>query len=73
MFQMLGQLRQAENELQVILRTLFSFAFIIYLFYAQRIQAMTMLRHIEVTLRKIKGLRDEGKETSIKRARGCPT
>ena len=66
MFQLLGQLGQPENEIQVILQTLFSFAFIIYLFYAQRIQAMTMLRQIEVTLRKIKGLRDDGKEASIK-------
>ena len=69
MFQLLGQLGQAENEIQMILQTLFSFAFIIYLFYAQRIQAMTMLRQIEVTLRKIKGLRDEGKEASIKTIR----
>jgi len=49
----------------MIIQTLFSFAFIGYLFYAQRIQAMTMLRQIEVTLRKIKSLRDKGKETSI--------
>jgi hypothetical protein len=66
MFQLLGQLAQPENEIQMIVQTLFSFAFIIYLFYAQRIQAMTMLRQIEVTLRKIKGLRDDGKEASIK-------
>jgi hypothetical protein len=49
----------------MILNTLFSFAFIIYLFYAQRIQGMTMLRQIEVSLRKIKGLRDKGKQTAI--------
>jgi hypothetical protein len=50
----------------MILQTLFSFAFIIYLFYAQRIQAMTMLRQIETSLRKIKSYRDKGKETAIK-------
>jgi hypothetical protein len=65
MFQLLGQLLQQESEIGMILQTLFSFAFIVYLFYAQRIQAMTMLRQIETTLRKIKGLRDKGKKTSI--------
>ncbi len=58
-------LLQPDNEIGMILQTLFSFAFIVYLFYAQRIQAMTMLRQIETTLRKIKVLRDEGKTTAI--------
>lgn len=66
MFHLVGQLFQQENELGVIIQTLFSFAFIIYLFYAQRIQAMTMLRQIEVTLRKVKHLRDQSKVTTIK-------
>ena len=65
MFQLLGQLLQQDSEIGVILQTLFSFAFIIYLFYAQRIQGMTMLRQIETSLRKIKGLRDKGRETAI--------
>jgi hypothetical protein len=65
MFQLLEQILQQDNEIGMILQTLFSFAFIIYLFYAQRIQAMTMLRQVESTLRKIKGLRDKGKKTSI--------
>ncbi len=49
----------------MILQTIFSFAFIIYLFYAQRIQGMTMLRRIETSLRKVKNIRDEGKKTAI--------
>jgi hypothetical protein len=65
MFQLLGQLLQQDSQLGVILQTLFSFAFIIYLFYAQRIQAMTMLRQIETSLRKIKGFRDKSRETAI--------
>jgi hypothetical protein len=65
MFQLLGQLLQQEGEIGMILQTLFSFAFIIYLFYAQRIQGMTMLRQIEVSLRKIKGLRDRGRVVAI--------
>ncbi|MCW4049757.1 MAG: DUF1512 domain-containing protein [Candidatus Bathyarchaeota archaeon] len=56
---------QPDNEIGMILQTLFSFAFVIYLFYAQRIQAMTMLRQIETTLRKIKGLKEKGKNTAI--------
>lgn len=66
MFHFAQQLFQQNNEIGVIIQTLFSFAFIIYLFYAQRIQAMTMLRQIEVTLRKVKHLRDQSKETTIK-------
>ncbi|MBN2336382.1 DUF1512 domain-containing protein [Candidatus Bathyarchaeota archaeon] len=58
-------LLQPDNEIGVILQTLFSVAFMVYLVYAQRIQAMTMLRQIEATLRKIKGLKDKGKNTSI--------
>ncbi|MCJ7732494.1 DUF1512 domain-containing protein [Candidatus Bathyarchaeota archaeon] len=65
MFQLLGQLLQQDSEIGMILQTLFSFAFIIYLFYAQRIQGMTMLRQIEVSLRKIKDLRDKGKGAAI--------
>jgi hypothetical protein len=65
MFQLLGQLLQQDSEIGTIIQTLFSFAFIIYLFYAQRIQAMTMLRQIETSLRKIKGYRDKSKETAI--------
>ncbi len=65
MFQLLGQLLQQDSEIGMILQTLFSFAFIIYLFYAQKIQAMTMLRQIETHLRKIKRFRDKGRETAI--------
>ncbi len=49
----------------MILNTLFSLAFIVYLFYAQKIQGMTMLRQIEVSLRKIKDYRDKGRNTAI--------
>jgi hypothetical protein len=65
LYNSVGQLLSPDSEIGVILQTLFSFAFIIYLFYAQRIQAMTMLRQIEVTLRKVKNLRDKGKNVAI--------
>jgi hypothetical protein len=65
----IGQLLSQDSEIGMILQTLFSFAFIIYLFYAQRIQAMTMLRQIETTLRKVKGLRDKGKKVAIESIR----
>ncbi|TEU10915.1 DUF1512 domain-containing protein [Candidatus Bathyarchaeota archaeon] len=64
-FLQVGQLLQNQNDLGMILQTLFSLSFIIYLFYAQRIQAMTMLRQVEGTLRKVKEIRDEGRRISI--------
>ncbi len=69
MLQTAGQLFQPNSDIGVILQTLFSLSFIIYLFYAQRIQGMTMLRQIEVTLRKVKSIRDEGRGTAIKTVR----
>ncbi|HHL41524.1 MAG TPA: DUF1512 domain-containing protein, partial [Candidatus Bathyarchaeota archaeon] len=66
MFQLLGQvLQQQDSEIGMILNTLFSLAFIVYLFYAQKIQGMTMLRQIEVSLRKIKRYRDKGKNVAV--------
>jgi hypothetical protein len=65
MFRLVGQLLQNNSDLGMILQTLFSLSFIIYLFYAQRIQAMSMLRQVEGTLRKVKALRDKGRSVSI--------
>jgi hypothetical protein len=62
-----GQVLQAqETDLNVILQTLYSFAFIIYLFYAQKIQTLQMLRQIEVTLRKVKHLKEEARNQTLK-------
>lgn len=61
-----AQVLGGENsDIGMILQTLFSLSFIIYLFYAQRIQAMTMLRQVEVTLRKVKTIKDEGRRVAI--------
>jgi hypothetical protein len=65
MFRLVEQLLQSNSDLGMILQTLFSLSFIIYLFYAQRIQAMSMLRQVEGTLRKVKALRDKGRSVSI--------
>ena len=65
MLQQIAQLFQDNSDIGMIIQTLFSFAFIIYLFYAQRIQATQMLRQIEVTLRKVKNIKDEGRKTAI--------
>ena len=64
-FLQVGQLFQNQSDLGMLLQTLFSLSFIIYLFYAQRIQAMSMLRQVEGTLRKVKEIRDEGRRVSI--------
>ena len=60
-----AQISQNQSDIGMILQTLFSLSFIIYLFYAQRIQAMSMLRSVEGTLRKVKEIRDEGRKVSI--------
>ncbi|MCW3978606.1 MAG: DUF1512 domain-containing protein [Candidatus Bathyarchaeota archaeon] len=65
MLQQVGQLFQNQSDIGMILQTLFSLSFIIYLFYAQRIQAMSMLRQVEGTLRKVKSIRDRGRKVSI--------
>ena len=65
MLHLLGQLIQQDSELATIIQTIFSGAFIVYLVYAQRIQALTMLRQIETTLRKIKLIKDKAKNTAI--------
>ena len=65
MYIQVGQLLQNQSDIGMVLQTLFSLSFIVYLFYAQRIQAMSMLRAIEGTLRKVKEIRDKGHNTSI--------
>ncbi|MBS7631119.1 DUF1512 domain-containing protein [Candidatus Bathyarchaeota archaeon] len=65
LFLQVGQLFQTDNEIQTIIQIIFSLSFILYIFYAQRIQTMTMLRQVEGTLRKVKALRDEGRQVSI--------
>jgi len=64
-FLQVEQLLQNQSDIGMILQTLFSLSFIIYLFYAQRIQAMSMLRQVEGTLRKVKEIRDEGRRVSV--------
>jgi hypothetical protein len=63
---LIGQILGQEGDISMIIQTLFSFAFIIYLFYAQRIQSLQMLRQVEVTLRKVKDIKEEARNTAIK-------
>ncbi|MBM3291932.1 DUF1512 domain-containing protein [Candidatus Bathyarchaeota archaeon] len=60
-----AQILQQETDLNMIIQTLFSFAFIVYLFYAQRLQSLQMLNQIEATLRRLKKIRDEARGISI--------
>ena len=59
------QLFPPNSDIGMILQMIFSITFIIYLFYAQRIQSMTMLRQVEGTLRRVKAIRDAGRNISI--------
>lgn len=61
-----GLVLQTQTDWNTIIQALYSFVFIIYLFYAQRIQTMQMLRQIEVTLRKVKNVKDEARNVAIK-------
>ena len=62
-----GQILQTQGtDLNTILQMVYSFAFIIYLFYAQKIQTLQMLRQIEVTLRKVKTVKEEARNQTIK-------
>jgi len=63
------QLFPPNSDIGMILQMIFSFTFIIYLFYAQRIQSMTMLRQVEGTLRRVKAIRDKGCNISIQTVR----
>jgi len=67
-FQSVGQLIPPNSEIGMILQMVFSFTFIIYLFYAQRIQGMTMLRKVEGALGRVKAIRDEGHRISVDRS-----
>ncbi len=66
MFSLVGQLLAQGSDINTIIQTLFSFAFIIYLFYAQKIQSLQMLSQIEGTLRKVKVIKDEARGAVIK-------
>ncbi len=54
-----------QNTLGTILQTLYSLVFIIYLFYAQRIQTMIMLRQVETTMKKVKAISMKSRATAI--------
>lgn len=69
MFPLVEQLIPPNSDIGMILQLVFSLSFIFYLFYAQRIQSMTMLRQVEGTLRRVKAIRDEGRQISIQTVR----
>ena len=75
MYPQVAQLLQDNSDIGMVIQTLFSLAFIIYLFYAQKFQASQMLRQIEVTLRKVKNIKDEGRKITIETVKkiGKPT
>lgn len=68
-FPSVGQLFPPNSEIGTILQIVFSLTFIMYLFYAQRIQGMTMLRKVEGALGRVKAIRDEGRSISVQTVR----
>ena len=69
MFQQAGQLIPPKNDLGTIMQIIFSLVFFIYLFYAQRIQTMMMLKQVEGALLRLKAIRDEGRRVALKAVR----
>jgi len=65
MYQLISQF-PPSNDIGSIFQFIFSLAFLVYLFYAQRIQTMMMLKQVEGALTKLKVIRDEGRNVAIK-------
>jgi len=65
MYQLISQF-PPSNDLGSIFQFIFSLAFLVYLFYAQRIQTMMMLKQVESAVTKLKLLRDEGRRVALK-------
>ncbi|MFB0543867.1 MAG: DUF1512 family protein [Candidatus Bathyarchaeia archaeon] len=66
MYQWVSQLFPPNGDLGSILQLIYFLAFFVYLFYAQRIQTMTMLRQVEGALIRLKTIRDEGRRVALK-------
>lgn len=66
MYPSVTQLFQTGNDLGSILQVVFSLVFLVYLFYAQRLQTTMMLKQVEGTLLKLKTVRDEGRRIAVK-------
>ena len=54
------------SDLGSVIQTILSVVFLVYVFYAQRLQTTMMLRQVEGTMIKLKALRDEGRRITIK-------
>jgi hypothetical protein len=66
MYQLISQLLPPNSDLGTIVQFIFSIAFLVYLFYAQRIQTLTMLKQVEGTLTKLMVIKNEGRRIAIK-------
>ncbi|MEM3046208.1 MAG: DUF1512 domain-containing protein [Candidatus Bathyarchaeia archaeon] len=59
-----------NNILNVIFQALFISLFMFTMVYGQRMQAWMMLRHIDVSLRRLKAMRDEARRVSLETLKG---
>jgi len=64
----LGQLI-GTSDWTVVLNVLFYVIFIVFIFYGQRIQMYVMLREVEVSLYKLKFIKEEGRKVAIETIR----
>lgn len=66
MYQWVSQFFPPKSDLGSIMQIVFSLVFFVYIFYAQRIQTMMMLKQVEGALIKLKAIKDEGRTVAIK-------
>ena len=55
-----------DTSVSWILNILFYVIFVVFIFYGQRIQMYVMLREVEVSLYKLKFIKEEGKKSPWK-------
>jgi hypothetical protein len=60
-----AQVKLAQLDLTWIFNILFYVIFIVFIFYGQRIQMYVMLREVEVSLYKLKFIKEEGRKIAV--------
>lgn len=66
MYYSISQFFPTGNDLGSLVQVLFSLLFLVYLFYAQRIQVTMMLKQVEGAVIKLKVLRDQGRQAAVR-------
>ena len=63
--QVAGLLGGGDNIVSLIFQLVFTGIFVVFMFYGQRVQMMVMLREVETHLRRLKLIRDDGRNVAL--------